>query len=314
MSSLVPNPRSAQSAYSSQHLTGKLTDPFLLGFMVLYGLAFLGLVSAVPGEWQSALFLATGVVIVSAVVLVLFRGQIPHPVDTVRSRIELWLALMWFLGVYVLAAFTDAHGMEVVNGFTNWLFLFLVPLGFLRAVRGGSLRETLSSAGLTRCGLGTALKMMLLTVLLFLPVILGSVNGEQREEILAVFFTPARLAIVFPVSFVLALLLAGFTEEFFFRGVLQSRLAVVTGSEMRGLVVASLLFGVLHFPHAYFLSTWPTHENLVWSLATVMTEYAITGVLLGVLWIKTHNLAASALVHSFVNALVLMTSIRIGVG
>lgn len=312
MSSSVPHPR-ARDASSIRKFADQVTDPCLLIFIVLYGLAVAGLVIAVPGEWQLALFLAAGVGAVSGAVLVIFRRWVPHPVESVTQN-ELWFVLIWYTGVFLLSGVTDAQGIEVVNGFTNWLFLFLVPLGCLRAVRGGSVRGTLRSAGLTRTGLGTALKMAFLTGFLFLPVILGSVNTTQREAILAVFRTPSRLVIVFPVSFVLAFLLAGFTEEFFFRGVLQSRVAYVTGSEVRGLVVASLLFGVLHVPHAYFLATWPTQGNLVWSLASVMTEYAVAGVLLGVLWVKTHNLAAPALVHAFINALVLMSSLQIGTG
>jgi membrane protease YdiL (CAAX protease family) len=229
------------------------TDPFLLIFAALYGLAFLGLLSVVPGEWLSALTLAVGVVAVSAIVL---------------------------------------------------------PGGLLLAVRGRgvSLRETLRSVGLSRRGLGAALQVAILTASLLLPVILLSVNPQQRADILAVLRTPLTAVVRFPVSFALALLLAGFTEEFFFRGILQSRLAAVTGSELRGLVITSLLFGLLHLPHAYFLPTWPTHGNMVWSLATVATEQAVAGLLLGVLWARTHNLATPALVHAFVNGFVLMTS------
>jgi len=286
------------------------TDPFLLAFAALYGLAFLGLLSVVPGEWSSALILAIGVVAVSAIVLFLFRRQTPPSLNIVRPRAELRAALIWCGGVVLLSALTDAQGFELVNGFTNWLFLFLMPGGLLLAVRGrrASPRETLRSVGLSRRGLVAALKVVIPTALLFLPVLLFSVNPQQRADVLAMLRTPLRAAIRFPASFVLALLLAGFTEEFFFRGILQSRLAAVTGSELRGLVITSLLFGLLHLPHAYFLPTWPTHGNIVWSLATVATEQAVVGLLLGALWARTHNLAAPALVHAFVNSFVLVTS------
>ena len=71
------------------------TDPFLLAFAALYGLAFLGLLSVVPGEWLSALTLAVGVVAVSAIVLFLFRRQTHPSLKIVRPRAELGAALIW---------------------------------------------------------------------------------------------------------------------------------------------------------------------------------------------------------------------------
>ena len=286
-----------------------VTDPLFLIFVILYGLALSGVAVAAPEEWYRTLFLAAGVIAVSAVILYISRGYQPSPVKCVRPQPELRAAVIWFLCVFILAVLTDARGLEAVNGFTNWILLFCVPLVLLHSTRRHeSLSETCKSVGLHRHGLPTAVKIALFSALLFLPFILLSVNPQQRIEILDVFRTP-RVLIAFPLSFLLALVLAGFTEEFFFRGILQSRIAAATGSELQGLLAASLLFGVLHLPHAYLLPTWPTYGNAVWSLASVMTEYAITGVLLGVLWVKTHNLAAPVLVHGVVNALVLMTSV-----
>ncbi len=305
-------PQPVQNA-SSRHSTSQFTDPFFLLFIILYGLAFLGLLFTASRESQSAAVLAGGVTAVSALIRVVFRRYSPPPLKSAQPRTELKTALTWYVIVFLLAAFTDARGIELINGFTNWLFLFLIPIVLVRIAHGHTtFHEFLTSVGFSSHGLIPALKVTLLAAFLFLPVILGSVSTPQRVEILTIFHT-GRVAILFPISFVLALLLAGFTEEFFFRGILQSRLALKT-SELRGLVITSLLFGLVHAPHAYFLSTWPTHGDPVWSLARVMTEYAIMGVLLGVVWAKTHNLAAPVFVHAFVNAFVLMTSLRVGTG
>lgn len=305
-------PQSVQNA-SNRKCISQFRDYFFLLFIILYGLAFLGLLFTASRESLSAALLAGGVTAVGAFIWVVFRRYSPPPLRSAQPRTELKTALTWYAIVFLLAAFTDARGIELINGFTNWLFLFLIPIALVHITRGHTtFREFLTSVGLSAHGFIPALKVTLLAGFLFLPVILGSVSAQQRAEILAIFNT-GRVAILFPISFVLALLLAGFTEEFFFRGILQSRLALVT-SELRGLVIASLLFGLVHAPHAYFLSTWPTHGDLVWSLASVMTEYAIMGVLLGVIWAKTHNLAAPVFVHAFVNAFVLMTSLRVGIG
>jgi len=52
-----------------------------------------------------------------------------------------------------------------------------------------------------------------------------------------------RAILIFPLTFVLMALTAGFTEEFFFRGVLQTRLARALRSRAAGVVAAAQLFG-----------------------------------------------------------------------
>jgi membrane protease YdiL (CAAX protease family) len=74
---------------------------------------------------------------------------------------------------------------------------------------------------------------------------------------------------------VLLVLLVGAGEELFFRGVLQAEI---------GLLAASVIFGILHGPAR---SLWPL---AIW--ATLM------GVLFGVLYKTTANLAVPALAHA----------------
>ncbi len=74
---------------------------------------------------------------------------------------------------------------------------------------------------------------------------------------------------------VLLVVLVGAGEELFFRGVLQEEI---------GLLAASIVFGVLHGPSRQL---WPL---AVW--ATVM------GILLGILYQVTENLAVAALAHA----------------
>ncbi len=75
-------------------------------------------------------------------------------------------------------------------------------------------------------------------------------------------------------------LLAGFGEELLFRGVIQAGLEQLTGTAT-GLVLASLIFGLLHaITPAYFI------------LATIM------GLYLGLLYQLTGNLLIPCLVHA----------------
>jgi membrane protease YdiL (CAAX protease family) len=293
-------------------LTKWLTDPFTLAALTVYVLALIGLFSAVGTLW-SALLLGLGTVLLSGIAVAVTQGRKPHPVDVVRPQAELWSALVWYGIVFLLALLTNAKGLEVVNQFTNWLFLVMAPSGLLMRVRGGgrALRATLRSIGLTRRGLKEALKVAVIVGPLTIPLVYV-VGEQQRAGIEMMLRQPLRATVSFLVSFALALLTAGMVEEFFFRGVLQSRLVSYLGSKWRGLLVASMLFGLFHLPMVYYSPYEPTHGNLVWALAGVIVEQGMIGILLGVLWARTHNLAAPLLVHALINGLAWMTAVNIG--
>jgi membrane protease YdiL (CAAX protease family) len=305
-SQAIPDPENGQPV-------GKdLTDPLTIAAVIVYVLALVGLFLTANALWP-ALLLGLGIAILSGVVLIATRRHTPPPVDVIRPRVELWLSLTWYGIVVLLAAFTNAIRLELVNQFTNWFFLVVIPFGLLLTARrhGLALRTTLRSVGITRTGLKDGLKLSAMIVPLFIPV-LYIVGEQQQAAVEMILHKPLQAFVSFLVSFPVALLTAGFVEELFFRGVLQSRLARCTGSEWHGLLIASLLFGLFHLPMYFFSPFEPTHGNLLWALSSVITEQAVTGILLGVLWVRTHNLAAPLLVHALTNALALMTMVRLG--
>lgn len=253
--------------------------------------------------------------LICGIVLVVTGRRVPPPVVIIRPRAELWSMLIWFGLVLLVAAITLAIGLELVNHFTNWFFLVLAPLGLLILVRrrGGSLRSTLCSVGFTRTQLKDGMILAVVMMPLMIPL-LYVVGEQQRAAIQMVFHAPLGAALSFLACFIFALLTAGFVEEFFFREILQSRLAASLGSELRGLSIASLLFGMVHLPMYFFSPFEPTQGNLFWSVTGILTEQTMVGVLLGMLWIRTHNLAAPVLLHAFIDALAMMPMFRIGTG
>jgi membrane protease YdiL (CAAX protease family) len=94
----------------------------------------------------------------------------------------------------------------------------------------------------------------------------------------------------------------GLCEEFLFRVLLQTRLAVALRSETAGVLAMSLLFGLAHAP-GYVLRGAHAMEGMTqapdpWTAAA----YAIVvvsplGLVFGVLWARTRNLALVALLH-----------------
>jgi membrane protease YdiL (CAAX protease family) len=197
----------------------------------------------------------------------------------------------------------------------HWLSLVLLPMllvwGLHRA-SGGSMREALASLGLGKVrwtrGLVTAL---LLGVVLGMFQVFASRSGETAMEA----FRTGRAAWLLPVAFLLMLLTAGFTEELFFRGFLQTRLEGLLRSRVGGLVVASFCFGVYHLPYAYFNPRWPSagHWGQAWEAA--LGQGIPGGLILGALYLWSgRNLLAPAVLHALVDAFPAMGLLHFGSG
>lgn len=281
-----------------------------LAALVIYGLALTGLFLITHVLWP-ALLLGLGTAVLCGIVWVATRRQTLLPMAVIRPRTETWLFIIWYGIVILLDAFTRAGGIELVNQFTNWFFLVMAPVGLLVVIRRSGLRDTLRSVGFTRSGLKDALKLTAVVIPLSTPI-LYVIGEQQRAGIQLIIRQPLQAIEPFALSFVLALLTAGFVEEFFFRGLLQSRLAFYLHSEWRGLLVASLLFGLFHLPLYLYSPFEPTRGNFAWALTSILTEQAVTGILLGALWARTHHLAAPVFLHAFINALAWMTNLQIG--
>jgi len=285
----------------------KLTDPYTVAALFLYGLALIGLFLMTHMIWP-ALLLGVGTAFLCGIVWAVTRGQTVLPVTVIRPRAEMGLLLIWYGIVVLLDALTRADGVELINQFTNWFFLVLVPLGLLVMIRRSGVRETLRSAGLTRSSFKDSLKLTAVVIPLSIPI-LYLVGGQQRAGIQLLIRQPLQAIAPLALGFIIFLLTAAFVEEFFFRGLLQSRLAFYLRSEWRGLLVASLLFGLLHLPLYFYSPFEPTHGNFAWALTSAITEQGAAGMLLGVLWTRTHNLAAPIFLHAFINGLAIMTNL-----
>jgi membrane protease YdiL (CAAX protease family) len=72
--------------------------------------------------------------------------------------------------------------------------------------------------------------------------------GNAAAPILQGKFTTNQLLLGLPLCFVWLVIEVGLVEEFFFRALVQSRLAAWFKSEVSGVVLMSLAFGLAHAP------------------------------------------------------------------
>ena len=226
------------------------------------------------------------------------RAQSP-----INNKIAVSVILYGILYIFYLWFFIDFE-----NETTHWLTLVLIPfilLWLMMAQNRGKagIMNTLRHIGFKREHLKKGIFWGIILGLLLGVVQLGmSRKGEMIWEIIRTGKVFYRL----PIAFLLVFITAGFTEEFFFRGILQGTLAKKFNRQWPAILIASFLFGLYHFPYAYLLDTWPTHGNIAAAIQEGVIMSAIMGIVLGIIYARTRHLIAPIICHSLFNAVMLM--------
>lgn len=140
------------------------------------------------------------------------------------------------------------------------------------------------------------------TVMSVLLLAFQAVLGRGLRDISVAHLPAATLLYGVPLTFVWMAVEAGVVEEFFFRVLLQGRLAAVLKSELGAVVLSSLIFGLAHAPGIY-LRTSLTQEglhnpSLLMAIGYSVVMISVTGFFLGVLWARTRNFGVLVVVHA----------------
>ena len=91
-------------------------------------------------------------------------------------------------------------------------------------------------------------------------------------------FTAFQLLLGLPLCFIWLLIEAGLVEEFFFRAFVQSQLAAAFKSEISGIVLMSLIFGLAHAPVLFFvmLANWKDSARIQvrWTRLRIQSSFS----------------------------------------
>jgi membrane protease YdiL (CAAX protease family) len=196
---------------------------------------------------------------------------------------------------------------------THWLTLVGLPFLGVWLIRSGrrswaSLGAALGSVGLARSrltrGIGTAVVVGVLLQLVQLA-------GRQQREALRELVVSGAIWYVLPLALVLLLVTAAFTEEFFFRGVLQTRLAALCGSWLWAVLITSVVFALYHVPYTYFEPGWGSAGRPVDALVTALANGLPGGLILGWVFARAGgNLLAPIITHALIDVVPAMRLIE----
>lgn len=199
------------------------------------------------------------------------------------------------------------------NEILHWLSLVIIPSLLLFVIQRRTrtskwkLNDMLATVGLTKSGLKNGI---LLAVVAGLGLSAFQLLFSQyRQEIWAQ-ISSGKILIAFPLAFIFMFITAGFTEEFFFRGILQTRIVRTINSRLWGVATVSIMFAFYHLPYAYLNPNWPSHGDWTAALGSAFGQGILGGVILGIVYEKSNNLLACVVLHSLMNTLPAVAMIK----
>lgn len=132
-------------------------------------------------------------------------------------------------------------------------------------------------------------------------------GGRGAEPLRSGQFSFYRVLYGVPLCFLWYFFEVGLVEEFFFRALLQSRLSVLLRSNMGGILISGLIFGLVHAPGLYLRGAGSegVHEQLpfIFWAAYTLTVMSLAGIFLGIVWSRTKNIYLVMALHAMVDLL-----------
>lgn len=281
-----------------------LTNPFFIGFASLWAASVAILAAYGFGPAEPIAILVIFGLLLPGIATLLTRNfrALPAKVEAPGPESRLLLAYLLVIVLFLtigLEAIDDAFPSEPANYFARLAakLVFFVAVPFAIFARRGYRWRDFLSFGIGRRGW---------VVAIVLSVIFIGVNaliGQGLQRIDASGYALATLLCGGIIVYLALLAEVGLVEEYLFRGLLQQRLAAWHGNPVSGLFLASLLFGLAHAP-GYYLR-WEQNAadlfaepSLLFALAYSVAVISVSGLFMGVLWLRTRSLLIVMLVHA----------------
>ena len=199
-------------------------------------------------------------------------------------------------------AWTDSSKIKLLVTLAKKLIVFVaIPFAVFRFAFSYRLRDFgIQFQGL-RALAGSHLPVVLVvgSALVAFQYFVGSGAAPVRHGN----FSMHQLLVGLPLCFIWLVIEVGLVEEFFFRALVQSRLAAWFKSEVSGVVLLSLVFGLAHAPGFIFRQAGSVeglgaNPSALDAIAYSIVVLSVSGILFGVMWARTKNLFALMLIHA----------------
>jgi membrane protease YdiL (CAAX protease family) len=288
----------------------------LIGGLILYACAFAVLLRNKSfGAGDAVVVLIVFGIAFPLIAWVATRRAFPFSISIHPSTSELVVLIVYVLALsfylvggpqwidqHLPSSWIDSARIKFFIVLAKKLLVFVViPFAIFRFGFGYRIRDF----GIQRDGLRALVRSHLPVVLavggaflVFQYFLSGGGAAFRRGH-----FTVYQLLLGLPLCFIWLFIEAGLIEEFFFRALIQSRLAAAFKSEVSGIVLMSLIFGLAHAPgfifrHAGEVEGLGSNPSALDAVAYSIVVLAISGVTFGVIWARTKNLFAVMVIHA----------------
>jgi membrane protease YdiL (CAAX protease family) len=290
----------------------------IVGFAIIYVAAFstLTFFYHFPFEDLFINFLSFGFALSMVAWLLVKKIQPPAAKTTFRNEsLILLLLIIWTIGYITYgpelinkllpAGLQDDAKWQFVIIIVRKLFVFVIVPYIVYRSSGFSSRD-LRLPSFTKkifSQRNIIVFVIMSAIILFLEYFLSGGSKPVREGD----FTASQLFIALPLTFLWLFIEAGFVEEFFFRAILQTRLAVLLKSEWAAIFMGGLLFALAHVPGLYLRgagSEGVTEQMpLSFWLSYCIINMSVAGIFLGIIWSRTKNLILVMSLHAMTDLL-----------
>jgi len=271
--------------------------PAVLGFLAIYIFA---IVLVLLNKPQSALLyigLSIGIVFLCWLVVELTTKMKIQSINIKQPGFEL------IVGIIILAIWHYFPNMIKIDFGDKWslgfilkktIILVCTPFLFLKMRK-----HSLASMGIT---IESWKKNLWMGFIVFLAMAIPSALfvANTGSEILSGKYSALQVGIGLLSSFIYYFLMSGFSEEFLIRAFIQTRVSCLLKSSISGVLVTSLVFGLIHIPN---IMQWYPGTKVVEAFIRALFLQTFMGILLGTLWERTKSLIPCAFVHSGINGL-----------
>jgi membrane protease YdiL (CAAX protease family) len=270
-----------------------------VGFLAIAGGNFLFPISSL------VLF---GMILTGLIVFLTRRTAAPD-VPVARPARETVMLLLYVL-VYALLIFGPLSGMlrntlppgreqELVMLAYKLVVHVAIPICLIR-VAGGHIR------GVFDAGLGRRGVLPVLVIVSAFMIVAVAMLNSIFEQLSATGLSMLAIAGWIAITWFWYTLEVGVTEEFLFRGLLQSRLTAWLQSGPMAIVVTSVVFALVHVPTFYLRGGEELARqaaSLPQIIALAVAALAPISIMLGTLWYRTRSFVLVVLVHGAIDTM-----------
>ena len=195
---------------------------------------------------------------------------------------------------------------KVVIGISKLLFIVIIPMLIYYFVYGFKLKDW----GINLSSKSYFSRQYLFIFLIFsiIMLVFQYFLGNGAIPLRQGLFSGRQILIGLLFNYSWLLLTVGVVEEFFFRAFLQSRISVILKSDIGGVILSALIFGLAHAPGIYLrgggvISNLGPNPSFLISISYSLLVLSVAGFFLSVIWLKTKNFFLIVAIHASVDLL-----------